>query len=125
MISADKEYEMMTLNCNLGKLCEWRKWAREIPQIAFPPDWLIRIIPPFSGAICRFTVANKENPSSEVSVYLDCYDILGIYGEPYWEIYPDSEGSNSRYDMNDTQGLLKAIAESFGRNSGTVEKANG
>lgn len=89
---------------------EWRKWTKEIPAINFPSDWAVQVIPPFGGAVARFRV---RKDSKEVSVYLDCYDELGIVGKPYWEIYPDMDGSTSRFAMNDTIALVEAIGASL------------
>jgi len=64
---------------------EWMKWVEEIPAISFKEEWKVKIIPPFAGAIARFHVGNGDR---DVSVYLDCCNKLGYFGEPYWEIYP-------------------------------------
>jgi len=84
-----------------GDTYEWRKWVEEIPPIHFKENWNVRIIPPFNGAIIRFVV-------NGVSVYLDCYDILGSFGGPYWEVYP-YKGDTYRCKMNDVDELLQAI----------------
>lgn len=87
---------------------EWEKWSLEVPYIQFPSEWSIRIIPPMTNAIVRFRV---KTPKAEfVSVYLDCYDRLGHFGEPYWEVYPH-QGDVFRCAMNDVDALLKAISE--------------
>lgn len=88
---------------------EYSKWTKEIPLISFPSDWQIKITPPFAAAIVRFQVKKGD---AFISVYLDCYDNLGCYGEPYWEIYPYKEDT-FRCDMADVEGLLKAITESI------------
>lgn len=91
---------------------EYQKWAKLIPAINFPSDWKIQVIPPFGGAIVRFT-AHRENSKNTVSVYLDCYDRLGCVGEPYWEIYP-YQGDTYRCPMNEVEELLEAIDYAFG-----------
>ena len=85
---------------------ETRKWIKKIPYIKFPADWEVQIIPPFSGAIARFRVNNK------VSIYLDVYDLLGCYGEPYWEVYPHKDDVY-RCKMAETDILIRAISESI------------
>lgn len=70
---------------------EWRKWIDKIPYINFDSDWDVKAIPPFSGAIIRYLIKDKSS-NKVVSIYLDCYDELGLVGEPYWELYPDNEG---------------------------------
>ena len=85
---------------------ETREWIGKIPVIKFPPQWEVQIIPPFGGALVRFRINDK------VSVYLDGYDLLGIEGKPYWEVYPHEEDV-FRCDMSDVDGLLRAINESI------------
>ena len=91
------------------EMMEHRKWMKEIPYIQFPSDWKVQITPPFAGAVVRFRVQKND---AEVSVYLDCYDRLGYYGSPYWEVYPH-EGDVFRCDMSDTESLLNAITHSL------------
>ena len=98
----------------LEKNHEWDKWANEIPFISFSADWEVKIIPPFLGAIVRFCVRQKGNHDGGCSVYLDCYDRLGFFGEPYWELYPHN-GDVFRCPMNDTESLLNAIKETLTR----------
>lgn len=96
----------LILSSMLGQKHEWRKWAKEIPFIQWPADWKVKAVPPFCGAIIRYVV---ETPKARVSIYLDCYDQLGCFGEPYWEAYP-VEGDTARFEMSDIEGLLKVIA---------------
>lgn len=90
---------------------EWRKWVKDIPAINFPRDWDIHIIPPFSGAVARFIAKKNGN---QISVYLDCYDELGIVGSPYWEFYPYRDDVY-RCDMGNTDELIEMMAEQFDR----------
>jgi hypothetical protein len=89
---------------------EHRKWMKEIPYIQFPADWKVQITPPFAGAVVRFRVQKDD---MEVSIYLDCYDRLGSYGSPYWEVFYPHEGDVFRCDMSDTESLLNAITHSL------------
>ena len=91
------------------RLMETDKWSKEIPKIAFKSDWEVKITPGFAGAVVRFRVYKGD---AEVSVYLDCYDQLGCYGEPYWEVYPH-ENDVYRCDMANVDELLKAIEQSI------------
>ena len=70
----------MRVSSEMHDIFEWEKWTKEIPYINFPERFEVKIIPPFTGAVIRFLVRDKEYPSASVSVYLDCYEILGIYG---------------------------------------------
>ena len=91
---------------NVEKREEWRRWCEEIPELQFPSTWNVRIIPPFGGAIVRFIINDK------ISVYLDCYDALGIMGKPYWEIYPHCDDT-WRCPMNNTDDLIAHIDEAL------------
>lgn len=84
---------------------EHSKWIKEIPYINFPSNWQVQVSPPFAGAVVRFRV---KCGNAEISIYLDCYDKLGIFGEPYWEIYPH-EHDVYRCAMADVDDLLKNI----------------
>lgn len=93
------------------RVFEADKWRQEIPALQFPADWQVKIIPPFMFAVVRFTATCG---SGSVSVYLDCYDMLGYGGEPYWEIYPDGDtGDPKRFAMDNTVDLLAAIQKSL------------
>lgn len=107
----------------LGELFEWDKWREEIPFINFPERFEVKIIPPFAGAVARFQIRDKEYRDTWVSVYLDCYDALGYYGEPYWEIYPYNEDVY-RCRMNDIDELIEVITLSIDNqiSSNIVEK---
>lgn len=89
------------------QLYEYRKWTKEIPTLNFKHEWNVRIIPGFGGAIIRFVIYYNNR---YVSVYLDGYDELGYYGEPYWEIYP-YESDTFRCSINDTVTLMEKITE--------------
>ena len=85
----------------------WKKWCKEIPKLKFESDWEVKIIPPFGGAMVRFTIDYNGN---HVSVYLDVNDSLGCMGEPYWEIY-DGKEEPQRFSMYDTDELMNGINE--------------
>lgn len=89
---------------------EYYKWCTEIPDIKVPDGCTIKVVPPIAGAIVRFIVGKGQY---RVSVYLDCYDTLGLVGKPYWEIYPDINDECHRFDINDTTNLMQAIEESL------------
>ena len=91
---------------------EWRKWSKLIPYINWPSEWEVKAIPPFAMAVIRYKVRLKDNPEINVSIYLDCYDLLGFCGKPYWEIYPHKEDTY-RCGMQQVDGLLRGITESF------------
>ncbi len=90
---------------------EWEKWANEIPFIKFPSGWEIQSIPPIASAVVRFRAKHKDKV---ISVYLDCYDQLGCFRQPYWEAYPIDD-DNERFAMHDIDGLISAMKKEFSR----------
>jgi len=72
---------------------------KEIDFYETKKNWEIQIIPPNEGPIVRFRI-HQDN--AEVNIYLDCYNLLKYYGNPYGDVF--------RYDI--MQALLKAITES-------------
>ena len=74
---------------------QWETWGKCIPALHFKPEWEVKIIPPFMGAMVRFYI-NYNN--KHVSVYLDCYGRLGCVDIPYYEMY-DGEDTH-RYIMS-------------------------
>jgi hypothetical protein len=108
---AIRHVSRIQMQCELELICEWHKWAKEIPALNFPPEWKIRIIPPYLGAIIRFVVVTEFG---EVSIYLDAYDNLGGMGMlPYWEIYPGESGDPDRFMMNETTELIEGIKKAI------------
>lgn len=106
ILDNEKQYDASIQHSEYERIFEWRKWAKEIPPLHFPTEWSVQIIPPFGNAIVRFYINNK------VSVYLDCYEMLGCFGRPYWEVYP-YDGDIFRCKMNETEELLDAITKAL------------
>lgn len=111
----------MLLSAQIQEAMEWRKWALLIPYLQFPVKWRVKAIPPYLGAVVRYNILLPDD--TFVSVYLDCYDIIGHYGEPYWEVYPVN-GDIARCLMNDTVTLMELIA-SGGDDETQKEKQDG
>lgn len=84
---------------------KWKEIINEIPTLNFKKEWNVKIIPPFGGALARFTVDYNGN---HISVYLDWYSRLGCVDEPYWELYP-WEDDVKRYYLAETKELMKDI----------------
>jgi len=91
---------------------DWELWGDKIPYISFPSGWQVRAIPPFGGAVIRYNIKDKTG-KAHVSIYLDCYDIVGAYGAPYWEVYPCEGGDAFRCEMDNVGGLLEAVQKSM------------
>lgn len=104
-----KTTAIITLSSILYTVLNYREITTQIPFIKFDPDWEVRMVPPFCGAMCRFHV-RKINGKGALSVYLDCHDVLGWMQRPYWEVYP-VQGDTRRVYMDDVDGLLAAIRE--------------
>ena len=105
-------HKIMDLARELCELQEWDHWDHMIPFIKFPQEWSVKARPNFLGTIIRYDV--REDASDNcISVYLDCYDVLGIMHKPYWEVYPDVDGDATRVDMEDIKRLLETIKLSF------------
>lgn len=101
----------MVLSSDLGELMEWRtRWLKEIPYIKFPGSWEVQIVPPSLGAVIRYRVKLDGTPDdNDISVYLDGYDVLGCFGEPYWEIYPAEDGDTERFALNEIDDLIRGL----------------
>lgn len=108
------DHKLLEARILIEKEYEYSKWRKEIPYIEIPQGYLIKPIPNFTGSVVRFLASNKEQTSS-VSVYLDCYDELGIVGEPYWEVYP-VEGDTERILMNNVEELIGVIKKAIDTN---------
>lgn len=104
-------FEISKMRCEIDKKEKWVDWAHKIPYLQFPDLWLVKAVPPFTGALVRYFITSKKladnNIKKFVSVYLDCFQSLGC-AKDYWEIYPYDDDV-CRYDIYDTEGLLGGI----------------
>lgn len=114
-LEQDYSYQRTMLSASASHAFDWIKWVGEIPALQFPSHWRVRMSPPFGGAVVRFRVSTEAHPG-EISVYLDCYDQLGIFGAPYWEVYP-VDMDTERHGINETKSLLESIAKGLGETS--------
>ena len=98
---------------------KWRELINKIPGLHFDPEWEVKIIPPFGGAMARFWIDYNGN---HVSVYLDTMSRLGwMYDEkndvpiPYWELYPArrSHGDVCRYYIGEENQMMNDIRETL------------
>ena len=89
---------------------KWRELQADIPSLNFKPEWGIKIIPPFGGAVARFII--MKDKEFVCSVYLDWYSVLGCMDKPYYELYP-FEDDVKRYYLNETNVLLQDIDTLF------------
>ena len=100
------EFEM--LRYNIEAVEEWKKWCSKIPALHFKKEWDVCIIPPFAGAMIRFTVKYKEK---HCSIYLDCYSRLGCVDEPYWEVYDSDSHDCTRFLLEKHEDMMKFVEE--------------
>lgn len=109
MIDEHQLHKRMLMSAEYHTLFESDKWQGLIPAFKIKPDWLIQIIPPFVSAIVRFRIS-KENFKDDqfISVYLDCYDLIGYMGGPYWEAYPVNDDV-CRCGIDDIDCLMECI----------------
>lgn len=98
---------------------ETREWCNKIPYIPFKQGWLVKVIPPFAGAVVRFIVSTTGK--DRVSVYLDCYSQLGSWDIPYWEVYPHGDDV-FRCKMEDVDKLVEAIEQSLKEINESINK---
>ncbi len=111
-MSIDYNADYFTIDRTFRDVCER---VNESKPIHFKPEWDVRVIPPFGGAMMRFSVTHN---GKHISVYCDFFNALGYYGDPpkpYWEMYPRNYADGSmdvmRFDLDDTEGLVKNIDE--------------
>jgi hypothetical protein len=91
----------------------WYEWAKKMPRLSFPPEWMVRILPPLSGAIARFVVTHGVlGANYQVSAYADVHNRLGSEPLPYWEIYP-YDGDVWRCPLEHGRELIDGIHRAF------------
>lgn len=85
----------------------WREICDQVPYLSFQPDWKVKVIPPFGGAMARFVI---EKNGKSISVYYDTMDRLGFVGQPYFEAYPINNDA-ARFGRDEVDEMMKAISE--------------
>lgn len=99
------------LATEVEKAFEYCFWTVKVPWLRFPPYMEVAAIPPYSGAVVRFLVRHRDKPDAIVLVYLDCYDVLGDVGEPYWLVSSCFENDGAVVPMEDGAELVRVIDE--------------
>lgn len=98
------------LQAKYGRDEYFRQWCEKIPHVPFLPEWDVRAIPPFGGALVRYWIKYE---GARVSVYLDGDNSLGHGPEPaYWEIHPFDDDV-WRCAITETDDLVAAIETSI------------
>lgn len=75
---------------------------RDTPAFVTPEGMEVRALSPFGGAVWRALL-------NGYSVYLDCYDRLGLVGQPYYEVLGPT-GDPDRFLAKDVQSMVDLIA---------------
>lgn len=98
------------------RIFEADKWRNALPYLQFPASYHVKIIPPFAAAVIRFLVRKDSTPGVErVSIYFDGYNNLGCPGQPYWEVYPGSDGDISRFMLGQETDMMEEIEKALQR----------
>lgn len=100
----DNAYEM---RIHVEEEEKWLGLCRDMPELTFRPDWKVKVIPPFGGAIIRFYVTKGDR---YVSVYLDAFGRLGAVEYPYFEAYPIGDDCR-RYSVDDVGSMMDDISK--------------
>jgi len=104
------------LSYECEKAFEWKQWPELIPFIRWPQEVEVKATPPFGGAVVRYNVKLRDvdKKIAFVSVYLDCYGLMGYMSAPYWEIYPSIGGDTLRFWLSEpVEEMVDAIVESL------------
>ena len=110
MTTLNMDFETQRKQYEVSEAKDWYKAVEKVPFLVFPSSWRVQILPPFGAVDARFLVQQGE---ARVSVYLDLHCTTGLWGGPYWEIYPDVEDDAIRFDLEDTEGLMGGIGASL------------
>lgn len=92
---------------------QWRGWTTRMPIIHFEKEWEVKIIPPFGGALARFTV---DYNGKHVSVYFDAFSTMAWMYEgenpiPYWEIYDGNDTERFDFTQEGADAMMERIGE--------------
>ena len=85
-----QDFDLLRARYDVERREHWYSWIDKIPALHFDPEWDVRIIPPFGGAVARFYVHYNGN---HVSVYLDTMCRLG------WMVDGNYEGNRREGDV--------------------------
>jgi hypothetical protein len=91
---------------------DYYKWVTDLPSIPTYKGWNVTPLPPFGMATSRLRVGYKDSPCN-VSVYFDACNRLGYMSEPYWEIFPTSDGDARRFLLGDEKRMARYIQASL------------
>ena len=87
---------------------QWDKYHNHMPFISLRSGYQFRVMPPHGGALMRFAI---EYEGTSFSIYFDPFERLGIYGSPYYEVYPINDDVYRSEDINDIMMQIYVICE--------------
>lgn len=92
---------------------KWREWCKRMPVLHFEKAWDVKVIPPYGGALARFTV---DHNGKHVSVYFDAFSTMAWMYEgetpiPYWEIYDGEDTERFDFTQDGAYEMMRRIKE--------------
>jgi hypothetical protein len=87
------------------------EWGHKIPYLKVPEGVMVKALPPFGGAVIRYSFSLDGSDDNCVSVYLDVDNSLGFSrnGDPYWEIYPNEDYDTARFLLGEEEEMMGEI----------------
>lgn len=109
MAKQSREVQRLNVSRENDRLMNYQKWVDKIPMLHFKPEWSVKVLPSHGGAMARFLIFCG---TAKVSIFLDCYAMLGDDDVPYWEVSPHGKDV-TRCGMYQVDVLMQLIAESI------------
>lgn len=86
----------------------WSDFYNHMPFIYLRFGYQFRVMPPFGGALMRFAISYE---GTSFSIYFDPFERLGLYGSPYYEVYPLNDDVYRSEDINDIMMQIYVTCE--------------
>ena len=109
-MNLEKNVNKTLMRVKVEQEYHYREWSNKLQALHFDKEWDVKIIPPFGGAIIRFTISHNKKG---VSVYFDAYSELGwMYDDkeepiPYFEYYDGDD--TYRYTLDEADQMMEDI----------------
>lgn len=86
---------------------EWTSyWIENIPYLNFEPDWQVKSLPPYNGAITNIHIKKGDNL---IKLALYSCSVKAIVQGPYWVL--DFNGNIEHFDVNFTNTMMQHIKQ--------------
>jgi hypothetical protein len=79
---------------------DWHSWIDKIQPFELRQGYIIKVIPPFGGALTRFLIGHTSSDRT-VSIYFDGFGNLGAMDYPYYEAYEIAGETYRSADINE------------------------